>query len=60
MDLRCPFAAAVVLAAAEKEYTTATAQNIKFGIEDIEGFACIVISFIRPRLPQYYYECIDI
>ena len=50
MDLRCPFAAAFVLAAAEKEYTTATAQNIKFGIEDIEGFACIVISFIRPRL----------
>ena len=51
MDLRCLLAAAVVLAAAEKEYTTATAQNIKFGIEDIEGFACgIVISVIRPRL----------
>ena len=50
VDLRCPLAAAVVLAAAEKEYTTATAQNIKFGIEDIEGFAWIVISFIRPCL----------
>ena len=37
MDLRC------VLAAAENEYTTATAQNIKFGIEDIEAFAWIVI-----------------
>ena len=42
MDLRCVLAAAVALAAAEKEYTTATAQNIKFGIEDIEGFAWIV------------------
>ena len=31
MDLRCVLAAAVVLAAAEKEYTTAKAQNIKFG-----------------------------
>ena len=50
MDLRCPLTAAVVLAAAEEEYTTATAQNIKFGIEDIEGFAWIVISFILPRL----------
>ena len=57
MDLRCPLAVAVVLAAAEKEYMTATAQNIKFGIEDIEGFAWMVISFIRPR---YCYECIDI
>ena len=26
-----------------KKYTTATAQNIKFGIENIEGFAWIVI-----------------
>ena len=50
MDLRCPLAAAVVLAATEKEYTIATAQNIKFGINDIEGFAWIVISVIRPRL----------
>ena len=50
MDLRCPLVAAVVLAAAEKEYTTATAQNIRFGIEDIKGFAWIVISVIRPRL----------
>ena len=50
MDLRCVLAAAVDLAADEKEYTTATAQNIKFGIEDIEGFAWIVISVIRPRL----------
>ena len=52
MDLRCPLAAAVVLvlAAAEKEYTTTKAQNIKFGIEDIEGFAWIVISVTRPRL----------
>ena len=43
MDLRCPWplAAAVVLAAAEEEYTIATAQNVKFGIEDIEGFAWI-------------------
>ena len=49
MDLRCPLAAAVVLAAAEREYKTTTAQNIKFGVEDIEGFAWIVISFIRPR-----------
>ena len=57
MDLRCPLAVAVVLGAAEKEYTTATVQNIKFGIEDIEGFAWIVISVIRPR---YCYECIDI
>ena len=29
MDLLCPLAAVVILAAAEKEYTTATAQNIK-------------------------------
>ena len=50
MDLRCPLAAAVVLAAAKKEYKTATAQNIKFGIEDTKGFALLVISFIRPRL----------
>ena len=50
MDLRCPLAAAVVPAAAEKEYTTATAQNIKFGIKDMEGFAWIAITFIRPRL----------
>ena len=57
MDLRCPLTAAIVLAAAEKEYTRATASNIKFGIEDIEGFAWIVISFIRPR---YCYECTDI
>ena len=28
MNLRCPLAAAIVLAAAEKEYTTAKAQNI--------------------------------
>ena len=47
MDLRYPLAAAVVLAAAEEEYTTAMAQNIKFGVEDIEGFAWIVIGFIR-------------
>ena len=39
MDLRCPPVAAVILAAAEKEYTTAMAQNMKSGIEDIEGFA---------------------
>ena len=52
MDLRFRFAAAVVLAAAEKKYTTAMAQNImiKFGIEGIEGFAWILTSFIRPRL----------
>ena len=50
MDLRCPLAAAVVRAAFEKEYTAATAQNIKFGIEDIKGFACIAISVVRPRL----------
>ena len=50
MDLRCRFAAVVVLAAAEKEYSTAMAQNIKFGIKGIEGFAWIVTSFIWPRL----------
>ena len=45
MDLQFP------LAAAEKQDTTTTAQNTKFGIKDIEGFACwIVISVIRPRL----------
>ena len=38
MDFRCPLAVAVVLAAAEKQCTTATAQNIEFGIEDIERF----------------------
>ena len=50
MDLLCRFAAAVVLAAAEKEYTTATAQNMRFGIEGIEGFAWILSSFIGLRL----------
>ena len=38
VDLQCPLAAAVVLAAAEKEFMTATPLNIKFGIEDIQGF----------------------
>ena len=60
MDLRCPLAAAVVLAAAEKEYTTPTAQNIKFGMEDIEGFVWIIVSFIKPRLTSNCYKRIDI
>ena len=34
VDLQCPLAAA----AAEKEFMTATPLNIKFGIEDIQGF----------------------
>ena len=38
VDLQCPLAAAVVVAAAEKEFTTATPPNIKFGIEGIKGF----------------------
>ena len=43
MDLRCPLAAAVVLAAAEKEYTTATAQNIKFEIDDMLALSHYVV-----------------
>ena len=44
MELQCLLAAAIILAATEKQYKTATAQNIKFGIEDIKGFAWIVVS----------------
>ena len=39
MDLQCPFAAAVVSAAAEKEFMTETPPNINFVIEDIQDLA---------------------
>jgi len=38
VDLQCPLAAAVVLAAAEKEFMIAAPLNVKFGIEDILEF----------------------
>ena len=39
MDLQCPLAAPVVLAAAEKEFMTATPPNINFLIEDMQDLA---------------------
>ena len=46
MYFRCPLVAAIVLVAGKKEYRTGTAQNIKFGIEDIEGFGWIFLVFL--------------
>ena len=43
VDLQCPLAAAVELAAAEKEFMIAAPLNVKFGIEDILGFGQITL-----------------